>query len=124
MIKKRPVNLSLPSISFPVTAIISILHRLSGILLFISLPFLLWGLNVSLTSPEGFDQMAHLLSGVWARLAGWIVMVGLFGHTIAGIRHLLMDIGIGETRAGGRLAAWIVAGLTLLFALAAGIWLW
>src|SRR5581483_3124942 len=103
----RPVNLSLPSISFPVTAIVSILHRLSRILLFLGIPFLLWILNKSLRKPEGFDTVAHFFFIPWIKAIFWLFLVALFGHTLAGIRHLFMDLGWGETIRAGRFTAWL-----------------
>jgi len=122
--KKRPINLYLPSISFPIPAIVSILHRLSGVLLFVCIPFLLWAFHLSLATPEGFHQAEHFFTIFWVKGIIWFSLVGLMGHTIAGIRHLLMDIGIGESRMAGRISAWIVVGLSVVLAVFAGIWLW
>lgn len=124
MIKKRPVNLYLPSISFPVPAIISILHRLSGILLFLCIPLFLWAFRLSLSSAEGFAQLGEFFSSLGVKCIAWVIAVAFFGHTAAGIRHLVMDVGVGETLKAGRFSAWLVAGLTVLFALGAGYWLW
>lgn len=122
--KIRPVNLSLPSISFPVTAIISILHRLSGILLFLCIPLLLWVLNKSLSGPVGYDDIVNFFFLPWVKVVFWILMVALFGHTLAGIRHLFMDVGFGETLRGGRATAWLTIGISVIFALLLGVWLW
>lgn len=54
--KQRPVNLDLKTIRFPVTAIASILHRVSGVITFVAVGILLWLLGTSLSSPEGFLQ--------------------------------------------------------------------
>lgn len=57
MKKQRPVNLALLTIRFPATAVASILHRASGVLVFLLIPFLLWALDRSLASPEGFNRL-------------------------------------------------------------------
>lgn len=124
MKKMRPVNLSLPSISFPVTAIVSILHRLSGILLFICIPLLLWVLKISLRDADGFATVAHFFFLSWVKAVFWFVLVALFGHTVAGIRHLFMDLGWGETLKAGRFSAWLIIGASIIFALLLGIWIW
>ena len=59
--KQRPVNLDLRTIRFPVTAIASILHRVSGVITFVAVGILLWLLGVSLSSPEGFQTAEYLL---------------------------------------------------------------
>ena len=124
MKKIRPVNLSILSIRFPIMAIVSILHRLSGVFLFLCIPVLLWLLHTSLAAEAGFNQVVHIFSVGWVKGLIWFVLVGLFGHTIAGIRHLFMDIGVGETLLAGRISAWLVIVVSVLFAFAAGIFLW
>ena len=61
MNKKRPVNLDLGSMKYPVTALTSILHRLSGILLFLCLFVMLYALGKSLSSEEGFNEIKGML---------------------------------------------------------------
>ncbi len=61
--KQRPVNLDLQTIRFPITAIASILHRVSGVITFIAVGILLWLLGTSLSSPEGFQQAADIMDG-------------------------------------------------------------
>ena len=102
----RPVNLSMATVielnlKSPV-AIASILHRLSGILLFFVIPGLLWLLQCSLSSPEGFAQTQALLSGVVAKLVLFVALAGLVYHFLAGVKHLIADWGIGESLEGGR----------------------
>ncbi len=58
--KQRPVNLDLQTIRFPITAIASILHRVSGVITFVAVGILLWLLGTSLSSPEGFDKLPRL----------------------------------------------------------------
>ncbi len=58
------------------------------------------------------------------KLVIWAVLAGLIYHTLAGVKHLIMDMGIGETMAGGILGARIVIALSVVFILVAGIWIW
>lgn len=119
----RPVNLDLLSIRMPVTAISSITHRITGILLFLGSPLLLWMLDKSLASPEGFAQVQSLLAKPWFALLYYGILASLLYHIIAGVRHLLMDWGIGETKAGGEAGAKLVLLLTAVVLVALGVWL-
>lgn len=106
MKSNRPVNLSLATVievnlKSPV-AIASILHRLSGILLFFVVPGLLALLSCSLASPESFASTKELLSGVAAKAVLFVSLAGLVYHLLAGIKHLIMDWGFAETLEGGR----------------------
>jgi succinate dehydrogenase / fumarate reductase cytochrome b subunit len=83
-------------------AIASILHRLSGILLFFVIPGLLWLLQCSLSSPEGFAHVQELLSGVVAKLVLFVALAGLVYHFLAGVKHLIADWGVGESLESGR----------------------
>ena len=121
---KRPVNLNLWTIAFPLPAIISILHRISGVILFVLMPLLLWLLASSLRDASSFAQSAAFLAQPLVKLVIWGLLVALFYHLVAGIRHLLMDGHIGDSLAGGRLGAKIVLALTIIFVIFSGIWLW
>lgn len=122
--KERPVNLDLGAFRWPITAIASILHRVSGIALFVGVGFLIWGLGASLESQESFESLKECLSGVVAKLIIWAILAGLIYHFVAGCKHLLMDIGIGETLEGGQLAAKIVLAVSVVLIVLAGVWVW
>ena len=124
MNKKRPVNLDLRSIKFPLIAIGSILHRISGFILFFFIPLLLWGLHLSLTSQASFDQLSGCLTNPWVAFIVWGFTAALIYHLFAGIRHLLMDIGIGETLGGARAGVICVFVLALILIILLGVWLW
>ncbi len=124
MNNKRPVNLALTTMRFPITAIVSIMHRMSGVVLFISIPCLLWALQQSLSSTDEFDRLHDCLTTPLAKFLIWVVLSALWYHLIAGFRHLLMDWGVGESKAGGTLGARIVLGLAIIAIVGTGIWLW
>lgn len=124
MNKKRPVNLDLMTIQMPLTAKASILHRLSGIFLFLSLPCLLYVLQQSLQSAESFDAITAALNSGLTQAVFSLAAMALVYHLIAGIRHLIMDLGHGETLEGGKLGATIVLFGGIIAALIVGIWLW
>lgn len=121
---KRPVNLALTTLHFPITAIISILHRISGLLLFLSLPIVLYLFQQSLASIEDFDSLQDCFQSVILRLVVWAILSALWYHLIAGIRHLLMDWGVGESKTGGRIGARVVLTLAIVAILLTGMWLW
>lgn len=122
--RPRPVNLNLFTIKFPIPAIISILHRISGLLLFLFIPALLWALQNSLGSAGDFQALSDTLSSPFAKLLIWILLSSLIYHLTAGIRHLIQDLGYGESLAVGRLSAKIVLVFSILMAIGIGIWLW
>jgi len=117
----RPKNLNLFTIRFPLPAIISILHRISGFVLFLLIPILLWGLNSSLTY-DGFTDLQE-----WSKhyaIIFWLLFIPLLFHFVAGIRHLLSDMHIGNSLQGGKRSAVLVLIIAALFILLTGIWLW
>ena len=124
MDKKRPVNLQLTTIKFPIPAIISILHRISGLIVFLAIPFLLWMLYHSLATRAGFYNIQQFVHQPLIKITFWVILSGMFYHLIAGIRHLLMDAGIGETLAGARCSAKFVLVLSIISAILVGVWLW
>ncbi len=69
--KPRPVNLDLQTIRFPLTAIASILHRVSGVITFVSVAILLWLLSLSLSSPEGFATAANIVDSFFVKFVLW-----------------------------------------------------
>lgn len=121
---QRPVNLNLASIRFPMTAIVSILHRISGVILFLALPLILWIFQQSLLSEEGFLNLRDCFSQVGVKAILWFILVGLFYHLFAGIRHLIMDLGWGETKVGGLRFAKVTLGIAIIWAIILGVWLW
>lgn len=125
MQNKRPVNLDLTTIRFPVTAIISILHRITGVWLFIAVPFLLDMLYKSLNSLESFARLDMCLSNHWyVRFLLWTVLAASTYHIVAGIRHLIMDLGVGDNFSTGKKTAWVVLVVSLVLVVLEGVWLW
>jgi succinate dehydrogenase / fumarate reductase cytochrome b subunit len=121
---KRPVNLDLTQFSFPLPALTSIAHRITGVALFVGLVFLMYGLDLSLESEEGFNQAKALLDSFLAKLIIWGVVSALLYHLVAGIKHLIMDTGVGETLEGGLLAAKATIVISVVLIVLAGVWIW
>lgn len=120
----RPVNLNLLVFRWPLTAITSILHRLSGVLIFFGTAALLYLLQLSLSSEAGFADAAELLSGTAVKFAVWFIVAGLLYHLIAGVKHLIMDWGIGETIEGGKMGSILVLVTSFVAIAVAGVWIW
>lgn len=124
MNNQRPKNLNLFSIRFPIPAIASILHRISGFILFLLIPFLLWELQQSLASEEAFDNVHQLFTSTCAKIIIFGSLSAFIYHFVAGIRHLLMDISIGDGLKSGRIGAILTIIISIFLIAITGIWLW
>lgn len=120
----RPTNLDLGSFKYPLPAITSLLHRISGAVIFVGVALLLYMLDLSLQSAAGFERVQELLDHTLAKLIVWVVLAGLLYHLIAGLKHLLMDLGIGETMKGGTIASSLTIIFSTLAMIVAGVWIW
>jgi len=123
--KRRPVYLDLPRIRQPIPAIASILHRISGALLFlIGVPALLWGVQASLASPEAYETFRAFLSRPLVKLIGLVLVWAYLHHLFAGFRHLAMDVHIGLDLKPARQSATVATVAALLLTLLVAIRLW
>ena len=122
--KQRPVYISLTQFRFPVTAIASIVHRITGMALFIGIAYLLWLLDLALDSQAGFAEASSVLQAPVAKLVLWGVLVMLLYHLLAGIKHLLLDFHIGDSFEAASVSAYLVFVLTVGLAALTGAWIW
>jgi len=104
----RPFFLNLVKIRLPVTGFVSIFHRISGLLLFLAIPFSVYLLDISLQGEAGFNEAAETLNIPIIKLACVILLWSILHHLIAGIRFLLTDFDIGLEKQQATLYAWIV----------------
>ena len=109
--KKRPVFLNLFQIRLPVAGIMSIAHRIAGVLLFISIPFWLYLLDLSLSSETGYAQAGDILRSSWLLPLYVLLLWAIMHHLLAGIRYLLLDVDIAIEKPAYRKTA-----LTVLIA--------
>lgn len=121
---QRPVNLDLRTIKLPITAYTSILHRVSGVILFLGIVVMLFALDKSLASEEGFAEVQACLTSPLAKLIIWGLLSALLYHLVAGVRHLIMDMGVGESLEGGKLGSKIVIAVSAVVIVLAGVWIW
>lgn len=115
--QERPVFLNLLQIRLPIAGIMSILHRASGLLLFLLTPGLLFMLERSLSSPQGFSTVRDWLDAPLSLAGLFLLLWALSHHLLAGIRYLLLDIHIGVDRPYYRYSAWLVSVAAPLLAL-------
>lgn len=121
---ERPVNLDISTIRLPLAAITSITHRISGVILFVGIGILMWMLDKSLSSRAGFDELQDTLTSPLVTFVVWGVLSALAYHMVAGVKHLLMDLGFGESKEAGPRGAMIVIGVSAVIIVALGVWLW
>ncbi len=115
--KPRPVFLNLIQIHLPVAGFMSILHRLTGVLLFFFIPFVLFFLQLVLTDAASYQQAVALMGNPLVILVCFGLFWSLLHHLLAGIRYLLMDVHIGVQDPRFRYTAWLVNLLAPLLAL-------
>ena len=124
MNQSQPKYLNLFEIRLPVPALVSILHRLSGLALFLFLPYLLWLLQASLSSPASFERYRTVLANPFAKL----ILIGLLWaflhHLLAGLRFLALDLHWGSELAAARTSSRLVLIGALALTLVLGLWLW
>ena len=112
----------------PPAGIVSIGHRISGALMFLLLPFVVWLFDVSLSSEVSYERfVAAYAAGLWI-FPAWIVKLVTLGliwsylhHFIAGVRHLWMDATHSVSKEQGRISALVTLGASLLLTLVLGI---
>ncbi len=124
MKKQRPVNIDLTTIKMHPAANASILHRISGVIMVFAIGILLWTLSISLSSAEGFAQIQGYLDGIFFKFIIFGCLSALTYHLLAGVRHLLMDLGKFEELVSGNTTAKLVMFLWLVISAVIGVWLW
>jgi len=119
---QRPKNLNLLTIRLPVPALVSILHRASGFVLYLLIPVLLLALQTLLASAAGFEQVKAVFTGWGVKIILLPVLWAFWHHFCAGLRHLAMDFHWGMALKQARLTSKLVLGLSLILTLAS-MWL-
>ena len=107
----------------PVTAVLSIAHRISGLLMVIAIPFVIYAFQLSVSSEQGFSLVMGTLQQVWVSVILIVLTWSLSHHFIAGIRFLLIDIDVGVEKQSARITAWVthVIALTITFVVAGAL---
>jgi succinate dehydrogenase / fumarate reductase, cytochrome b subunit len=123
--KPRPVYLNLVQIRLPLPGIVSILHRISGALLFVlGIPILLYALERSLASPESFAALKTSMAHPLAKLLLIALVWAYLHHFCAGIRYLLIDAHVGDDLRPARQSSIAVLVVSLALTLIVAVRLW
>ena len=104
----RPTFLNLTKIHFPVAAVVSILHRLSGVILSLFAPVLIYLFGLSIKDEQNFSTVVSLLTSTPGKVIGVFLVWNLAHHFFAGIRFLLLDLDIGISKTTAANTAWWV----------------
>jgi len=130
--KTRPVyrNIHVTQIlsyRLPPAGIVSILHRVSGLLMFVLLPFVVWMMDSSLSSEISYDSFTNVFVAGFAGIPAWFVKLVVLGllwaylhHFIAGVRHLWMDATHSVSKAQGHSSALVTLGLSIALTVVLG----
>lgn len=105
MATRKIKNLNLFSIRLPLPALVSILHRMSGVILFLLMPLMIWAFCYSLTSELNFNFILLLMDSWLVKSIEVLFIWALLHHLIAGLRHLLLDFQIGTDLIVARLSS-------------------
>ena len=120
---RRPVYLNLLKIKLPIAGIMSIIHRATGVFMFLALPYLIHLLDLSLSGPEGFAEANAAVHGFIGKVFVFLIMWSLMHHLLAGIRYLLIDVhyGVEKSMAQQTALAAVIAGPILGLLLTGGV---
>ena len=124
MNKHRPKHLALHLIKLPLPGFVSILHRISGLLLFIALPLLLLMLQYSLRSIETYTQLLAVLAHPLVKLMLLGLLWAFLHHFCAGLRYLAIDLDYGMKLAQARASSKMVLAVSLVLTVLLGARLW
>lgn len=120
----RPVFLNLFQIKMPITAVVSFMHRVSGVVIFLAIPWLLYLLQWALASQAGFNSWHVWMGHIWFPVCMWLVLVAFGHHLFAGVRHIVMDIGFGETFQAAVISSYLVLLADIFWMIWMGVWIW
>jgi succinate dehydrogenase / fumarate reductase cytochrome b subunit len=131
-IKQRPVyrNIHISQIvayRLPPSGIVSILHRVSGLMIFLLLPFIIWMFDTSVSSEISYERFTSAFTAGAGMFPGWFIKLVVLGliwgylhHFCAGVRHLWMDATHNTTKAFGRSSALTVLVTAVVLTLLLG----
>ncbi|WCN07613.1 succinate dehydrogenase, cytochrome b556 subunit [Marinomonas mediterranea] len=125
MSKARPVNLDIKTIRLPVTAIASILHRISAVILWVGFGVFLVTAYFSLNSKDGFGYVSSLLADYFViQFVIWGMLTALGYYMVATLKHLVQDMGYFEELESGKMIANVAIAIGILLSLCTGVWVW
>ena len=124
MKKNRPKHLALHQIKFPLPALVSGIHRIGGLVLFLVTPLLLLMFQYSLRSVETVTQLSELLQNSLVKLILTFILWLFLHHFCAGIRALTIDFDLGVSLAQARASSKLVFIVSIVLTVLIGVRLW
>ena len=122
---KRPVNLDLATVQFPITAYASILHRVCAVIIWVGLAFMLYLLWTTQSSPEGYGFVADLMqNNFFVQFITWGFLTALGYYCMGGTKHLIQELGYFEDFEGGTKISWAAIILGVVLSILSGIAVW
>jgi succinate dehydrogenase / fumarate reductase cytochrome b subunit len=120
---RRPVHLDLFKIKLPIGGIMSIIHRATGVFMFLAVPYLIYLLDLSLSGAEGYSAASAALHSLFGVVFVFLLMWSVMHHLLAGIRYLLIDVDMGVEKDIARQSALgvTIAGPVLALLLTGGV---
>lgn len=102
IVKSKHIYLNLFLIDFPITAIASIVHRITGLVLFIFIPLILYFFKLSIESESSYILIVSLINKLYIRVFLSVILFSFFYHLIFGIKHIVMDLGFFDGKVSGK----------------------
>ncbi|MFT7654922.1 MAG: succinate dehydrogenase / fumarate reductase cytochrome b subunit [Limisphaerales bacterium] len=124
MQSNRPVNLNLFTINFPLAAIVSITHRVTGGMLFVGFGFGLYAMQMALGGSKGFAEAQVLMQTPLAKFILLGLLFVLTFHVVAGLKHLMLDFHIGDSLRASQIGSQVVCLLSIAITASLGALLW
>jgi len=122
--KPRPIWYNLSPVNLPAPGLVSILHRASGILLFLAIIWLLYLLDMSLASEAGFDHLKSYAANPIVKLAILVLSWAFLHHFCAGIRYLFLDLQKGIDLPAARATSFTVFAVSLILTVVTAVLIW
>ena len=122
--KRRPVFLNLLQIHLPLGGVLSILHRITGVLLVFAIPAFIYAHQLLNADEDSFTQARELMQTIPGKIVLSLIAWMLIQHSLSGIRHLMMDLDFSYDRIIARKTAGIAFALSLLLILSTGVMIW
>ncbi|BFM48300.1 succinate dehydrogenase, cytochrome b556 subunit [Marinomonas sp. THO17] len=125
MSKTRPVNLDIKTIRLPITAIASILHRISAVIIWVGLGMALAAGYFSLQSNDNFDAVfGFITENFIGQFIVWGLLTAFGYYIVATLKHIIQDFGHFEELESGLMIARVAIGLGILLSIFSGVWVW
>ncbi len=125
MSKARPINLDLKTIRLPITAIASILHRISAVIIWVGLGMSLTAGYFSLQSDDRFNSIFNFMTDNFiGQFVVWGMLTALGYYVVATIKHIIQDFGHFEELESGMFVSKLAIAVGIVLSILSGVWVW